>query len=119
MRVAAEAETLRQQQHGEADEHRGREHAHELADLLPARRRPEEKARLQVLRRIAGNGGGDCYDAPHRNRAGLAGEIGPAEREKDPRGAEQRRDRHAAGGVARDPDQPDESRGHGHEEERE
>ena len=54
MRLRSDAEHAVQVERRHADDERRRDHADEQAELLIERRRPDDVAGLQILRRVAG-----------------------------------------------------------------
>ena len=93
--------------------------ADDQADLLVDRRRADDVAGLEVLRGVAGVGGGDADDGADRQRHRRVDVAGPAERHEDQAGDDQRRDRHARDRVRRRADEAGDARRHGGEEEAE
>ena len=88
-------------------------------DLLLLRSGFDEVAGLEILRGVAGVGGGDADDSTDGDGEGSEGGGGPAFDEEDGGGGHQRRDGHAGdgrGGAAHD---ADDARDDGYEEEAE
>ena len=102
-----------------ADDERRRDHADGEADLLIDRRRADDVAGLEVLRGVAGVGGGDADDGADRQRHGRVDRVVPAERDEDHARDDERRDRHARDRVGRRPDEAGDAGRDGGEEEAE
>ena len=81
------------------------------------RRRADEVAGLQILRRAAGVRGRDADDGADAERDRRVAVAGPAERDEDQAGEDQRRDRHARNRVRRGADEAGDARRHRDEEE--
>src|SRR6266699_1886658 len=86
-------------------------------DLLAPRRRTHQEAGLQVLRRIARVRGRHRDDGGDGDRLHAVVHAGPADRDEDEAGAQQRGDRHAGDRVRGGADLAADARGYGGEEE--
>ncbi len=106
-----------EQEEGSSDDERRGQDADDESDLLAARRRADEVARLQVLRRRPRVGGRDADDRADAQRDGLVDVPRAAERHEDHARRHDRRDRHAGDRVRRGPDDPDDAGRHRDEEE--
>ena len=88
-------------------------------DLLLPGRGADEVAGLEILRGVAGVGGGDADDSADGDGEGSEGGSGPAFDEEDGGGGHQRGDGHAGDGRGGGADDADDARGDGDEEEAE
>ena len=100
-----------------ADDAGRRDDADDQPDLLVERRRADQIAGLQILRRAAGLGGRDADDRADAERDRPVGVAGPAERDEHQAGEDQRRDGHPRDRVRRGADEAGDARRHGDEEE--
>ena len=100
----------------EADDDGGDDDADHERDLLQARRGADDVAGLEVLRGVAGVGGGDADDAADGDGESAEGWGGPALDEEDGAGGHERGDGHAGDGTGRGADEADDARADGDEE---
>ncbi len=92
-------------------------HADDQPDLLVERRRADDVAGLEILRRVAGVRRGDADDRADAERDGRVDVARPAQRHEQQAGQDQRGDRHARDRIGRRADETGDARRDRREEE--
>ena len=95
----SDAEHLVQVQRRPANHRRRCEHADDQRELLIDRCRTDDVSGLEILRGVAGIGGGDADDGADADGHRAISVAGPAEKDEQETGEDQRRDGHSGNRV--------------------